>query len=888
MKSIKLTIISLLFLISQVCVSQTITEPDGFKWIKFVEHGFMGVKSDKGKILVPADYIDCFTEWGYLIGKDRKGCFAVYDRTGKNIVEPGRYTHITYFDDIFVVIGRNGYGAISHDGSVLLKDTYDAISLYGENSNDSFFIINLGGYNGIARLDGKVIIPPNKYHEVFRIGDHTSGHYSFMVYTPDGNESGICDLNGKEIIRTKYYQTFGPTDVPMTYYNIYTGSSLGKIDLKGNVIEQPNPKLTYTPVTVDNKVFQMVFNENNKYGIVDSSNNVIIPVKYDCLFVKDSSKNFIVWKGIYMGLYNSEGKCIISTDDKYISIAELESTITATTENNTATIYSKEGKLIAKTEHRNANLNIAIFPDGQMDTTVAYNDNRYWGIMKLDGTRLVKPIYEDFNMLCSHAGTYFYAFRNNKVGICNYHTGQELIPPVYTDIKIGGNKEHPFFFLSNGGKYGVANIDGSIIIPSETFNRIDFNEKNLTFTAFEGKRICKFNFKGILLEDTQAEADRDNYISLADSEFEKGNYSKAAKYYESAINIRPSASLYFNRGASYYNNDLYKNAIDDFRRCLNSDPSQNLIDRCRDLIRKSQMYLEEKREQRRQMACNIIGLIFSTASAVVQYSIDHHNGTSYIDNSYYYSGNTYSNSRSESQVLQDFTQGANQILAQTITEFNNKEIQEFNEFCKYNKHSNGRDYTYEEWNALRGQAIQNLKDQGYDIIAEQREINRQNNEDWRKSLDEERTERLDRIKEYNAMKYGTTSSGSTQSSNHSTSTSSKSSSIQPKSTNSNSVNTQSQENSTVNKQKEYDSHEQFKNGNINASSSDYQYIKKVTLYRQEGSSYKVSRSDVELYKKGAQQYIKIGNSYYLASLAASSTQYQKKISYGGMPLYFND
>lgn len=628
----RIIIITFLIFIYQVGQSQTITETDGFKWIKFTEDGYVGAKSINGNILVPADFSDCYIKLGRFFAKDRSGQFAIYEKNGRVLIEGNKYTHIITYDmenSPFKVISSEGYGMYSHDGVVLLKDGYDAIDLYGD-MNSGFFMICNNGYKGIANLDGKIIIPANKYHEVFRIGDHISGHYSFMVYTENGNQSGVCDLTGKEIIRTNHYQTFGPAEGITTFYNIYTGSSYGKIDLKGNIIERPNPILSKTPIKVDNNTFQMVCDENNKFGMVDSYNRVIIPVRYDKLAVLGSTKYITVWKGNHMGLYNAKGKCIVPTESKYISVAEIENAIVATTERKTRALYSKDGKLIALPDHKHSNLTIATLPNGELDTTIAFMDNRYWGIKKLDGTRLIKPIYDDFNTLCTVVGTYFYSFRNNKVGICDYHTGQELIPPIYTDISIGGNADNPFFFLTNGTKYGVAKLNGNVIIPSETFNYIHFDERTRTFTAQEGSRVCTFNYNGVLLSDSQTEKDRDNYISLADSEFEKGNYSKAIQYYGDAIKLRSSATLYFNRGVSYYNNDSYTNAIADFRRCLSSDPSQNLIDRSRELIKKSEMYQQEKVKQRQEIACNIIGLIFSTANAVIQYSMEYHNGTSSV------------------------------------------------------------------------------------------------------------------------------------------------------------------------------------------------------------------------------------------------------------------
>lgn len=84
-----------------------------------------------------------------------------------------------------------------------------------------------------------------------------------------------------------------------------------------------------------------------------------------------------------------------------------------------------------------------------------------------------------------------------------------------------------------------------------------------------------------------------------------------------------------------------------------------------------------------------------------------------------------------------------------------------------------------------------------------------------------------------------------------------------------------------------DSHQQFKNGNKNVNSSDYTYKRRVSLYRQNGSKFEVSKQNVELYEKGASEYIKIGETFYVAQTPQKVTQYRKLIVYGGVGLYYN-
>ena len=82
-----------------------------------------------------------------------------------------------------------------------------------------------------------------------------------------------------------------------------------------------------------------------------------------------------------------------------------------------------------------------------------------------------------------------------------------------------------------------------------------------------------------------------------------------------------------------------------------------------------------------------------------------------------------------------------------------------------------------------------------------------------------------------------------------------------------------------------DSKEQFRRETV--SSEDYQKIKDVTLYYREGDKAKVMMNSVELCRKGANYYIKIGNTYY-PRRASNWSKYRNAIAYGHYQLYYND
>lgn len=189
-------------------------------------------------------------------------------------------------------------------------------------------------------------------------------------------------------------------------------------------------------------------------------------------------------------------------------------------------------------------------------------------------------------------------------------------------------------------------------------------------------------------------------------------------------------------------------------------------------------------------------------------------------------------------------------------------------------------------------------------IDRQREITAQSHRDFRESLTSAR-DNLENIKEYNRLKYGTGSSSSgtssaaatTSKSDHGRSSSSSTggtptrrTSQQPSSGNATQTQgTTSPANTDREGQDEeehYDAHQQHRNGNLNTASDSYDYKKRVTLYKQDGSKYRSFKTNVELYKKDATYFIKIGNTFFPAEGTYTHAGYNMRIVYGGNGLFF--
>lgn len=611
-----------------ICVNaQSVkTEADGFKWSPYLEYGRIGAKTPSGKIIVPAKYSACYYERGHFSVKDNVGHTGVFSKYGKCIV-PTDFLIIYQIKDYkgespYIVVGRNGYGLYSQSGKLLIPPQYLNIEPFVTSKGVFYVVMNHNSYSGITRENGEWIIAPTKYNHLIveNLGDDV--YFSYLIFG-DNRCSGVLDIQGREMIFTHYSATRPiMTTNGELHYQIQHGLvSKGTMDSNGNIILAPKTEETYLLRKFGQNNVYIVINEKGLWGIANENKVMQIPCKYD--FISLTYPYFSVRKGQYMGLYDEKFKSIIKTSDRYTTVAKVDNKIkehgfiSAITAENKSALFDLQGKKLSDANHQHITFHIFNSNGNRKDTVLIYSDNGLWGCEDLQHRTIFPARYQDLNYMETPIGNFFYVFQNNLVGLCNAE-GIEIINPQYSGIDFKRTSGMDYFLSSNGEFTAVFSVDGTQLINGETFSNIYYDEKKSQFIAIQGNRKCYFSKDGILLSDNALDIEQDKYISLADDYFERGKYRAAAKNYGLAINIKPTASLYFNRGVSYYNMNKYNEAIADFRLCLDNNPSKYLITRSHELIDKAEEYQFKKEQNRAQMASAIFGLVLTGANAYFQ------------------------------------------------------------------------------------------------------------------------------------------------------------------------------------------------------------------------------------------------------------------------------
>lgn len=267
----------------------------------------------------------------------------------------------------------------------------------------------------------------------------------------------------------------------------------------------------------------IVVNKDNKYGVINSEGKLVVPLQFDGIGVAKINNNCgglirvsykseskaLGEKEFFSGLYNTEGKLVLSCDNNFenISIQDGE--------------YGFEG--LAEVD---------IFDKVRIDTIYKFPENSKnlddLIIDRIEATRLTKSgvLLENGTILSSYEdydieyGGLIEVKKDRKHGVLN-KKGEVIIPLKYNDIRIKNKLirvETPY----NGKRgYGIFDDKGKIIVPIGKYESLDVNwecvivEKNKQKGAvsLKGVEIIPIGMYEKIYEKT-CEDGRNHYISV--------------------------------------------------------------------------------------------------------------------------------------------------------------------------------------------------------------------------------------------------------------------------------------------------------------------------------------------------------------------------------------
>lgn len=239
--------------------------------IKPIKQDILSYKWDK------IDFDDYYLD--VLLLKDNQNKFGIIDETGKTII-PFEFEELRPFDGQETTIAKknNHFGIIDFKNKELVSFENDEI--YSSKFSEIFVVKQNDKYGLLNKQGGKIMdfvfedLQPCFYDEDNKFIVKSKGKY------------GIIDITGKEIIPNEFDKISNWVEYGPKAHFVTKNKKMGMYSRDGKQLIPPiYDELHYTTNNL------IVVSQNKKYGIVNISNNIVIPLEYD--------KIFLDWHKIY-------------------------------------------------------------------------------------------------------------------------------------------------------------------------------------------------------------------------------------------------------------------------------------------------------------------------------------------------------------------------------------------------------------------------------------------------------------------------------------------------------------------------------------------------------------------------------------------------------------
>lgn len=614
------------------------------------------------------------------------GKVGVADKDG-NIIIPAEHYRISYFDD------ANVYKVYSDRMHICLYDLSGKPLIYNDSgfnyihyyAEEGFYIAKKDSKYSIFSLSGKCIIPLERGYSKIRYSEDLGRNYAFYYVYKDDKE-GVCDLNGKEIIKPIYnsviYSSFD------NCFSYKTSSSSNWVDLHKVHIK---PKIWISPTSAIN-VAQVQQAEISKMTSKPMMQHINRFYNSNPKISKHLGKEYD--KGIELILAGQNLKAV-KYFHKFVK-------------------FNKNGR-IERIKNKHAYYQLAHFYNyGKFD--IYYNGNP--GNIERDSKSIIRDyrgnkiygltdrLHRDYRILWQTSD------------VAGRKTLYDSDIPLLTDLykhKTSSNDKQRVFATTVLDAICTPNYKNKVTSLYQVWKELDpypddyiktigsISEHLMPYLA----RMTPATNDGDLYKNTEdiyklslKEYDNKKALYLAGRAAIEGNFSALSHIYTLL-----DKKIYTSNRVSSVNNkldiatDIYKyNKLEiykDFTK-LYVDLYKIELAAAKQKQREQEAQEAAERARKWQVAGSIL---LGLGQAALDATSAYYGYKSYGN---YYSGG-YSGSRS-------YNSGNNNALLDprlAILQFQEKQQAQYLEFCKYQKKSNGENYTFDEWSMMNAAANYN-------------------------------------------------------------------------------------------------------------------------------------------------------------------------------------
>jgi len=564
------------------------------------------------------DYVN--EEYGqnglYILDMGEQG-YTVFDSIG-NMVIPIAYDEITFYNDRSLIVKqKDKYGFVNTDRRITTRIEATEIrkEFYSVDKQDNMELyyataINEEGKIAVVSPDCEITgyiydeVIPDKWHN-----DHLAVKRSELwgfVRISEARETINCEYlsvqrfhnhyiaNGLFSLVSKGSGSYLIDTLGRRFYEeSYIYKKNGLYGIAAEMDEEPADVLPAKykklyRVSTDNDLEYDLYiaKQDGKYGVVNSSDDILIPFKYNKIvpietYSEAGALYLLVKENKKFGLYNHNAELIIPVENDDLTIdnyfIEYEIDIFIANQNKRYGIYNRFGKQLIPFEYDDFKLcELDGFVDNKNDFGILAKNNNIFALYSLDGTELLpceydfnkKKYYEynltafgeiikngkygfiddEFNIFipCTYENAKYFSYgiaavmKGDKWGYINKNN-EMIISPKYEDA--GNFKKNGYASVKYNKKWGIINScgeeKGEFIYDDEIFFKKDDHavvKKRKKFGCIDTNGIefirCRFDYMSVFNNGFAQAKIKDSYgfINRDDSVVVDFNYDDVSDF----------------------------------------------------------------------------------------------------------------------------------------------------------------------------------------------------------------------------------------------------------------------------------------------------------------------------------------------------------------------
>ena len=383
------------------------------------------------------------------VSENYNECYYIDIKTGKKAKNTQTYEYASYFYDDIAIVKKGGtYRFIDKNFKFISSDEYSQVTIFNENIA---YAVKPSGQIEAINKQGKTIFTLKNAEKAYLFNDGIS------IFETENNTFGVVDTKGNILFETENRLESNKNGMIKIAKKTNAGIKYGIIDYSNNEIIP----CEYDNIDFTNKNDIFLVENDDKIGAINIKNKEIIPLEHDGLFSQiDGNYLFIKqyqYGNLKFGWLNHKGEEIIEPQFNE-AIPFIWGNLTpAVDENGKVGYINKKGKWIIEPKYKYAE---NFFENG---LAIVENPNtEEYGIINKSNEFVIKAQYDDLVYL---GHDLYYAEDGNKEGIIN-SKGKEV-------IKMNDIYAYEFPFLINESLYPFINSDN---FTETTFTKYVYSE----------------------------------------------------------------------------------------------------------------------------------------------------------------------------------------------------------------------------------------------------------------------------------------------------------------------------------------------------------------------------------------------------------------------------